>query len=148
MPRVKHRVAGIRAPNAAMSTWIEIAAAVRGTAGPGSATHGQPRAAPDTAARDAAMFDTARAARTFHERSGMGPHSFPQRLSRARMLFLRRHEMRANWLALSLVTVGLLLPQLHAGHSLNCIFGCEASPRGNSIWVTRNRIQGVKSIEV
>ena len=78
----------------------------------------------------------------------MGPHTFPQRLSRARMLFLRRHEMSANWLALSLVAASLVSPQLCMGDVPGGAFRCEASPRGNSIWVTVNRIQGVKSIEV
>lgn len=39
----------------------------------------------------------------FHGRRGTGPQPFAQRLARARLLFLRRRETAANWLALLLV---------------------------------------------
>lgn len=39
----------------------------------------------------------------FHRRRGTGPQPFAQRLARARLLFLRRREMAANWLALVVV---------------------------------------------
>jgi hypothetical protein len=39
----------------------------------------------------------------FHGRRGTGPQPFAQRLARARLLFLRRRETAANWLALLVV---------------------------------------------
>jgi len=39
----------------------------------------------------------------FHSRRGTGPQTFAQRLARARLLFLRRRETAANWLALGVL---------------------------------------------
>jgi len=39
----------------------------------------------------------------FYGRRGTGPQPFAQRLARARLLFLRRRETAANWLALLVV---------------------------------------------
>jgi hypothetical protein len=36
----------------------------------------------------------------FSRRVGVGPGEFADRLARARLLYLRRREVRANWLAL------------------------------------------------
>jgi len=39
----------------------------------------------------------------FNSRRGTGPQTFAQRLARARLLFLRRRETAANWLALGVL---------------------------------------------
>lgn len=42
----------------------------------------------------------------FSERVGVGPGRFADRLARARLLYLRRRDVKANWLALAL-TLGV-----------------------------------------
>lgn len=59
----------------------------------GSETDGRRRNAP---------FDSKRWVR-FDSRRGTGPEPFAQRLARARLLYLRRRETAANWLALAAV---------------------------------------------
>lgn len=51
-------------------------------------------------------------ARAFHARRGTGEQAFSLRLSRARLLHLRRRDIAANWLAL---TISLALYLLFTG---------------------------------
>jgi Ca-activated chloride channel family protein len=56
----------------------------------------------------------------FNRRRGTGPEPFEQRLARARLLFLRRREVAANWLALG-VALGLYT-------LLGCAATAQATP--------------------
>lgn len=85
-----------------MSTWIEIEAE-SGRAAGGLAGIGK-------------MPDPQRPEiwRAFDARRGTGSHGFRERLSRARLIYLRRHEAVANWLALVLALI---------------FIGCSSAPR-------------------
>jgi hypothetical protein len=70
----------------------------------------------------------------FNHRRGTGPEPFELRLARARLLFLRRRELSANWLALVVVLgfhVVLGMTNFAAATSLEGI--SRAVCRGNSI---------------
>lgn len=64
----------------------------------------------------------------FHRRRGTGPQPFAQRLARARLLFLRRRETAANWLALLVVLF------IHAAPASTHVAPApQVSPRGDAI---------------
>ncbi len=62
----------------------------------------------------------------FNRRRGTGCEPFPQRLSRARLLFLRRRDTAANWLALAVaLSLYALMGWTHAAHA-NPVDGVRA----------------------
>ncbi len=69
----------------------------------------------------------------FYGRRGTGPQPFAQRIARARLLFLRRRETAANWLAL------LVVLYFHAAPAAPHIApASQVSPLGDAI-ATNNR---------
>jgi hypothetical protein len=119
-----------------MSTWIEIEMETRG---------GQPWH------RERVAVTPPVPARSFNERCGTGPHTFSQRLSRARILYLRRNELVANWLALALVCV-LVVPTFRQSVGQSDFSAAEArgfpdaSPHGNSFHGPVNEARALQSM--
>jgi hypothetical protein len=90
-------------PEHAMTTWTEF----------------DKRQAPVPGKRSRAGVSFKEHWQDFHERRGTGAGSFSQRLARARLLYLRRSENAAHWLALSVIVgviLGLVGPMLPTGN--------------------------------
>lgn len=96
--------------------------------------------------------------RAFNDRRGTGGQTFGQRLSRARLLYLRRDETGANWLALSVLAGVLALPWLFprdtghlaefcGGHALPAgdTSGCAANP-ATHLQSTTRQVKNVRRI--
>jgi hypothetical protein len=86
--------------------------------------------------------------RAFNDRRGTGTHSFGQRLSRARLLYLRRDENGANWLALSVLAAALSLPSLFPrviSHPTE-FCGGDALPAGDTSRCAANLVTHLQSI--
>ena len=106
-----------------MSTW-EIESSDRALRADGGARRHAPREQPPFAPYW----------REFNDRRGNGAQAFGQRLSRARLLYLRRDENGANWLALSLLAAAVALPSLfprEMSHPAEFL-GVEALPAGDT----------------
>lgn len=122
-----------------MSTWIEIEA--ESGREPGRSARTNRIAGPDRAE----IWPG------FDDRRGTGSHSFLERLARARLLYLRRHEAVANWLALVLAMIFIgcsSAPRAAAESPAAHEIATAPSPAGDSFSCTENRIDALESIQV
>jgi hypothetical protein len=110
-----------------------------------------PAARPDSRARLRQRREQqpfAEYSRAFNDRRGTGGQTFGQRLARARLLYLRRDENGANWLALSLLAAALSVPSLFprvASHPTE-FCGPNALPAGDTSRCAANLATHLESI--
>lgn len=85
----------------------------------------------------------------FHTRRGTDAQPFWQRLSRARLLYLRRRETAANWLALTISVVTYFpFAAVVAGSPLrHCVVAQRVLPEKHTVVAAYRRVATERALE-